>query len=102
MESIPRYVRAGAVSPLWAEAPASTMGFAPEVVELPLFVPGTDGSTTSMLQEDAATSPGVAPRSATVTGDGHPDCYRTEFTVARAGRFSHPNAGTGFPAEVTG
>ena len=34
MERIPLFARAGAVIPMWAEAPPSTMGFAPEAVRL--------------------------------------------------------------------
>ena len=75
MERIPLYARGGAVIPMWAEAPASTMGFAPEAVELHLFVPSADGTTTSMLQEDDGLT------FAALSGAR----YRTELTVARAG-----------------
>jgi alpha-glucosidase len=60
------------------------------VVELHLFVPGADGTTTSMLQEDDGLT------FAALSGA----CYRTEFTVARAGHTVLLQAsvtGDGFP-----
>jgi len=52
MEHIPLFARAGAVVPMWPEAPASTDGYHPDVVELHLFVPPADGTTRSALRED--------------------------------------------------
>jgi alpha-glucosidase len=37
---------------MWPDAPASTDGHHPEVVELHLFVPAQDGTTRSVLRED--------------------------------------------------
>ncbi len=36
-------MRAGAVTPMWPEAPASTAGHHPAVVELHVSIPGADG-----------------------------------------------------------
>ena len=44
MDRIPLYARGGAVVPMWPTAPASTAGHHPQVVELHVFVPGSDGS----------------------------------------------------------
>jgi alpha-glucosidase len=75
MDRIPVYARAGAVIPMWPEAPASTAGHHPRVVELHLFVPASDGSRESMLQEDD----GLTTRAL----DGAR--YRSSFTVTRSG-----------------
>jgi alpha-glucosidase len=52
LERIPIFARAGAVVPMWPEAPSSTDGFHPDVVELHLFVPTVGGTFRSFLQED--------------------------------------------------
>jgi alpha-glucosidase len=52
MDRIPLYARGGAVIPMWPEAPASTDGHHPEMLELHLFVPQADGSHSSLLVED--------------------------------------------------
>lgn len=76
LEGIPVWVRGGAVIPCWPEAPLSTMGYHPEVIDLHVFLPGEDGSTESTLQED----------------DGLTVRYkmgkylRTDFRLTRAGR----------------
>ena len=44
MDRIPLFARGGAVIPMWPEAPASTAGYHPEVIELHLFVPDADGT----------------------------------------------------------
>lgn len=44
MDRIPIYARAGAVIPMWPEAPSSTAGYQPAVIELHLFVPAADGT----------------------------------------------------------
>ena len=75
MDRIPIYARGGAVIPMWPEAPASTDGYHPAVVELHLFVPVSDGASHSMLQEDDGLT------FAAVEGAR----FRTDFTVTRAG-----------------
>ena len=64
MDRIPLYARAGSVSPMWPEAPASTSGHRPDVVELHVFVPDVDGTHESEVQEDdGSRSPPTAVRS---------------------------------------
>jgi len=75
MEQIPIYARGGAVIPMWPEAPDSTSEYQPEVIELHLFVPASDGVYDSMLQEDDGLT-FAALRGAV---------YRTTFTVERSG-----------------
>jgi alpha-glucosidase len=75
MDRIPIYARGGAVVPMWAEAPPSTDDHHPESVELHLFVPRRDGAWVSALAEDDG-----------VTFASHDGaCFRTTFTVTRAG-----------------
>jgi alpha-glucosidase len=74
LDRIPIYARAGAVIPMWPEAPASTNDYHPAVVELHVFVPASDGVYYSMLQEDDGLTFAVL-RGAR---------YRTTFTVERA------------------
>jgi alpha-glucosidase len=75
MDRIPIYARAGAVIPMWPEAPASTAGYHPSIIELHLFVPETDGTHYALLQEDdgltLAALDGVR--------------YRTNFELTRGG-----------------
>jgi len=52
LESMPVWIRGGAVIPCWPEVPLSTMGFHPEVIDLHVFFPGENGTTESVLQED--------------------------------------------------
>jgi alpha-glucosidase len=75
MDRIPIYARAGAVVPMWPQAPASTAGHHPTAIELHLFVPLTDGTFTSVLQEDDGLT--VAARSG--------ERYRTELELTRRG-----------------
>ncbi|MFC4555245.1 TIM-barrel domain-containing protein [Georgenia faecalis] len=75
MDRIPLFARGGAVVPMWSEAPPTTAGYRPDVVELHLFVPGADGTRTSFLQEDDGLTFAAA--------DGAR--YRTELEVTRAG-----------------
>ncbi len=75
MDRIPVYARGGAVVPMWPEAPASTDGYHPSVVELHLFVPGTDGAHRAHLHEDDGLT--FAHRDGTY--------FRTSFVVTRAG-----------------
>jgi alpha-glucosidase len=76
MERIPIYVRGGSVIPMWPDAPDSTAGYHPSVIELHLFVPGSDGSHDSLLQEDDGL---------TLAGFNSAH-YRTDFEVTRAGK----------------
>jgi alpha-glucosidase len=90
MDRIPLYARAGAVVPMWPAAPPSTAGFHPRVVELHAFVPRSDGTWTSALQEDDGLT--------TAALDGAR--YRTTLTVTRsAGRVTVTAEvdGDGFP-----
>ncbi|MEA5455930.1 glycoside hydrolase family 31 protein [Sinomonas sp. JGH33] len=76
LDRIPLYARAGAVVPMWADAPPSTDGHAPSAVELHVFVPAEDGLHRSFLQEDDG-----------LTFAAHDGArVRTEFAVTRAGR----------------
>jgi alpha-glucosidase len=75
MERIPLYARAGAVIPMWPEAPQSTSGHHPEVVELHVFPPGADGERASLLQEDDGLT------LAALQGA----CRRSTLTLARSG-----------------
>jgi alpha-glucosidase len=75
MERIPIFARAGAMIPMWPEAPPSTDGYHPVAIELHLFVPHADGTHRSFLQEDDGVT--VAAQ------DGAR--YRTTFEVTRHG-----------------
>ena len=99
MDRIPLYARAGAVIPMWPEAPPSTDGYQPEVVELHVHVPAQDGEFESTLAEDDGLT--FAARdgarylttislsrngsrlelSTTVDGDGYPEHRRTAFEL---------------------
>jgi alpha-glucosidase len=97
MEQIPVFARAGAVIPMWPEAPDSTDGYHPEVVELHLFAPRRDGVSTSRLVEDdgltyaaedgahlhttfTVTRQGSRVEvAAAVEGDGYPESRRQAF-----------------------
>lgn len=72
---VPLFVRGGAVLPLWPSAPPSTLGYAPESVELKVAVPLEDGIFTSVLYEDDGIS--------TEYRDGA--SYLTELTLERRG-----------------
>jgi alpha-glucosidase len=75
MHQIPIYVRAGAVIPMWPEAPASTDGYHPETVELHVFVPARDATQVSRLLEDDGLT--FATRGGA--------CVQTTFTLTRSG-----------------
>ncbi|HEX8971834.1 glycoside hydrolase family 31 protein [Oryzihumus sp.] len=75
MDRIPIYARGGAVIPMWAQAPATTKDHHPDVVELHVFVPQTDGTHTSRLVEDDGLT--FAAREGA--------CYDTTFTLTRSG-----------------
>jgi alpha-glucosidase len=103
MDRIPLYARGGAVVPMWPTAPQSTAGHFPDAVELHVFLPGSDGSWTSLLQEDdgvtTAADRGARVRTsftvtragdrttveAVVEGDGHPEFARQRFEVVLHG-----------------
>ncbi|HET9303891.1 MAG TPA: TIM-barrel domain-containing protein, partial [Propionibacteriaceae bacterium] len=90
LDRIPIYARGGAVIPMWPEAPDSTNGYQPLVIELHLFVPASDGVYHSMLQEDDGQ---------TLTAL-HGARYRTTFTVMRTGNELTLDAevgGNGYP-----
>jgi alpha-glucosidase len=74
LDRIPIFARAGAVIPMWPEAPVSTNDYHPTVVQLHLFVPASDGVYYSRLQEDDGLT-FAALRGAR---------YHTTFTVERA------------------
>jgi alpha-glucosidase len=90
MDHIPVYARGGAVIPMWPEAPASTDGHHPTLLELHVFVPVADGRHSSLLQEDDGLTFAAL--------DGA--CYRTVLTVERTGRRVEVTAsvtGEGYP-----
>jgi alpha-glucosidase len=94
LDRIPLFARGGYIIPSYASAPESTMGVAPELLVLHVFVPDEDGEFHSELHEDdgltLAFSKGAYYRtalrltrlgaalsvSATVTGSGFPEFRR--------------------------
>jgi alpha-glucosidase len=60
---------------MWPDAPPSTAGYHPSVIELHLFVPTADGTSTSLLQEDDGLT------FAALEGS----CCRTALEVTRTG-----------------
>ena len=118
-DRIPLYARGGAVIPMWPDAPPSTAGYHPDVIELHVFVPGADGTHTSLLQEDdGVTTSGARYRTTLTltragdrvtlrgetTGDGYPEFARTAFRVVPHGAATDeprvlPDAGAGFTVE---
>ncbi|WP_026925191.1 glycoside hydrolase family 31 protein [Glycomyces arizonensis] len=76
MDRIPLFAHAGAVIPMWAEAPDSTHGPAPTSMELHVFVPTDEGTHRSSLQEDDGLS----------TAATRGDFVRTHFDLTRAGK----------------
>jgi len=90
MERIPVYARGGAVISMWPEAPPSTAGYHPQAIELHLFVPASDGTYQSFLQEDDGVSFAAL--------DGAR--YRTSFELTRDGdrlRLRADVEGEGYP-----
>lgn len=73
---IPLLVRGGAVLPLLPQAPASTLGYQPERIELHVFVPEADGTTESLLYEDDGIS----------LAHERGGYLRTELSLTRSGR----------------
>ncbi|MFM5905048.1 MAG: TIM-barrel domain-containing protein [Micrococcales bacterium] len=49
---IPVFVKAGAMIPSWSSAPKSTSLPAPEVLDLQVWIPNTDGTHSTFVQED--------------------------------------------------
>ena len=93
LDRIPIFVRAGAVLPMWPQAPDSTDGYAPETLELHVFEPVTDGRWESVLVEDdglTAPSAGEPASGARMT---------TTFVVTRAEgvtEVEHATVGTAY------
>jgi len=89
-DRIPLFERGGYVIPLYEQAPLSTMGHYPELLELHVIVPDEDGETRSLLQEDDGLSHAAASGA----------FLRTIFSVERRGErvtvTLHPS-GNGFP-----
>jgi alpha-glucosidase len=97
MDHIPIFARGGAVVAMWPQAPPSTAGHRPAVVELHLFLPDAEGEHRSLLQEDDGTTlaahDGARVRTtfavtrradrltlrAEVVGDGFPEHARRAF-----------------------
>ena len=90
MDQIPMFARAGAVIPMWHDAPATTAGHHPEVVELHLFVPARDAEVQSFLAEDDGLTFAAQEGS----------CLRWTLSVTRSGSTATllaEEAGDGFP-----
>ncbi|HZB77488.1 MAG TPA: glycoside hydrolase family 31 protein [Solirubrobacteraceae bacterium] len=103
MDRIPLYARGGAVIPMWPEAPPSTSGHHPAVVELHLFPPASDEPYASRLQEDDGLTlaalegahlrttftvrrrGGAVTLEAETTGDGYPEFARDAFELVLHG-----------------
>jgi alpha-glucosidase len=90
MSYIPVFARAGAVIPTFAQAPKTTMGLAPESIDLHAFVPRAEGEYASVLHEDDGLSFAVQ-RGAFL---------RTDFTLIREGdrlKLRAEVSGAGYP-----
>ncbi len=103
LDRIPLFVRAGAVIPQWPEAPPSTGGYHPRVLELHVFVPSGDAVVTTRVQEDDGLtlaalegrrrrtalhlqrSGGRVRLQAEVEGQGYPQFAREAFDVVLHG-----------------
>jgi alpha-glucosidase len=92
-ENIPVFVRAGAIVPMWAEAPKSAREHYPDVLELHAYVPSNDGTWHSFLQEDDG-----------LTFAANTDGFvRTELTLTRHGdllTIAGSTSGVGFAAHA--
>lgn len=75
LQRIPLHVRAGSVVAMWPEAPPSTSGYHPVVIELHVFVPVDDRVHHSLLQEDDGLT------TAALSGAR----WRSDFTLRRDG-----------------
>jgi alpha-glucosidase len=115
MDRIPLYARGGAVIPMWPEAPASTDGHHPELIELHVFAPREDGVHRSLLHEDdGLTFSGGRLKTtfeltreadrltlrAEVEGDGYPEFAREAFRVVLHGGEEQTIANAGEPFTV--
>jgi alpha-glucosidase len=90
-ENIPVFVRAGAIVPMWAEAPKSAREHYPNVLELHAYVPTGDGTFRSFLQEDDGLTFGANAGA----------FIRTELTLTRTGNaltIAGASTGAGFAA----
>jgi alpha-glucosidase len=90
MDYIPVYAKGGAVVSMWPEAPPSTMGYQPSVIELHVFEPTEDGEFHSILHEDDGLT--FAHREGRF--------YRTDLTVRRRGSaltLEGSTTGKGYP-----
>jgi alpha-glucosidase len=90
IERIPMFARGGRVIPMFCEAPASTLGYHPDTLDLLVVVPESDGVFQSDLQEDDGVS------FAALTG-AH---LRTRFVLTRSAKRIHVVAtvsGNGYP-----
>lgn len=108
MDRIPIYARAGAVIPMWTEAPASTAGHHPDELELHVF-PGTGESL--LVEDDGLTVGGGRLRTtftldgrelrAQVSGDGYAEFRRQRFVLVCEGtRRTVENTGTPFSVSL--
>jgi alpha-glucosidase len=109
LDRIPIYARAGAVIPMWPEAPPSTDGHHPAEIELHVF-PG--GTSTSLLHEDDGLTFGGGHLRTTFTldgsrlraeveGDGYAEFARERFVLVVAGeRRALENRGEPFEIEL--
>lgn len=89
LDRIPVFARGGRVIPTYPTAPASTMGYYPEAIELHVVVPEEDGDFRSELQEDDGIT----------TAHAQGAYVRTAFTLSRRGnhvRVSAHVSGNGF------
>jgi alpha-glucosidase len=120
MDRIPIYARGGAVVPMWPQAPPSTAGHHPTVLELHLFVPAADSAHASLLQEDDGltdaaldgarrrTSFEVTRRGGRLTlraeadGAGYPDFAREAFHLVVHGAAPASATLDGDPVDVAG
>ncbi len=86
LDRIPLFARGGYIVPCYAAAPASTMGHAPELLVLHVFVPDEDGEFHSELHEDDGLTLAFS----------NGAYYRTAFRLTRRG------ASVSVSAAVTG
>jgi alpha-glucosidase len=122
-ERIPLLLRAGAVLPMWPDAPATAAGHQPDVVDLHVAVPSATrrpSRTVSVLQEDdgltTAAERGAYLRTAftversadrlvltaTVSGDGYPEHRRGAFRLHLHGATTAEVLLDGAPADADG
>ena len=103
LSRIPIFVKAGSVIPMWSEVPKSTADYYPAEIELRVFVPASDGSWVSQLQEDDGLTLGALAGkllstelrversgskltlSGETTGEGFAEFARTRFRVKLIG-----------------